>query len=147
MKKKNKNKCWHRIGLQYASTPSLFHWIIVSPYLMAQMVKNLPAMFPWVGNIPWRREWQPTPAFLPGEFHGQRSPGLQSMGSQGVRHDFYHTEDLTWCHTLYQCYPHPRYSIKHFIQKKKQRLRELKSLCPLPEHISTVSVWLQGPCS
>ena len=26
----------------------------------------------WVGNIPWRREWQPTPGFLPGEFHKQR---------------------------------------------------------------------------
>ena len=24
-------------------------------------------------KIPWRREWQPTPVFLPGEFHGQRS--------------------------------------------------------------------------
>ena len=28
---------------------------------------------PWVGKIPWRRKWQPTPEFLPGEFHGQRS--------------------------------------------------------------------------
>ena len=28
---------------------------------------------PWVGMIPWRREWQPTPVFLPGEFHGQRN--------------------------------------------------------------------------
>ena len=27
----------------------------------------------WVGKSPWRREWQPTPVFLPGEFHGQRS--------------------------------------------------------------------------
>ena len=26
-----------------------------------------------VGKIPWRREWQPTPVSLPGEFHGQRS--------------------------------------------------------------------------
>ena len=26
-----------------------------------------------MGKIPWRRTWQPTPAFLPGEFHGQRS--------------------------------------------------------------------------
>ena len=25
---------------------------------------------PWVGNIPWRREWLPTPVFWPGEFHG-----------------------------------------------------------------------------
>ena len=28
---------------------------------------------PWVGKISWRRQWQPTPAFLPGEFQGQRS--------------------------------------------------------------------------
>ena len=28
---------------------------------------------PWVGKIPWRRVWQPTPVFLPGESHGQRS--------------------------------------------------------------------------
>ena len=28
---------------------------------------------PWVGKIPWRRKWQPTAVFLPGESHGQRS--------------------------------------------------------------------------
>ena len=28
---------------------------------------------PWVGKMPWRREWQPTPVFLPEEFLGQRS--------------------------------------------------------------------------
>ena len=28
---------------------------------------------PWVGKIPWRRAWQPTPVFLPGESPGQRS--------------------------------------------------------------------------
>ena len=28
---------------------------------------------PWVGKIPWRRAWQPTPEFLPGESHGLRS--------------------------------------------------------------------------
>ena len=28
---------------------------------------------PWVGKIPWRRAWQPTPGFLPGDSHGQRS--------------------------------------------------------------------------
>ena len=27
---------------------------------------------PWMGKIPWRRQWQPTPVFLPGKFHGQR---------------------------------------------------------------------------
>ena len=41
--------------------------------LVAQMVKNLPAVWetprfdPWVRKIPWRRAWQPTPVFLPGE--------------------------------------------------------------------------------
>ena len=28
---------------------------------------------PWVGEIPWRRAWQPTPVFLPAESQGQRS--------------------------------------------------------------------------
>ena len=28
---------------------------------------------PWVRKIPWRRAWQPTPVFLPGESHGQRN--------------------------------------------------------------------------
>ena len=28
---------------------------------------------PWVGKVPWRRAWQPTPVFLPGESHGQRT--------------------------------------------------------------------------
>ena len=28
---------------------------------------------PWLGKIPWRRKWQPTPIFLPGESHGQWS--------------------------------------------------------------------------
>jgi len=30
---------------------------------------------PWLWKIPWKRVWQPTPVFLPGESHGQRSPG------------------------------------------------------------------------
>ena len=32
-----------------------------------------PGFDPWVGKSPWRREWQPTPAFLPGESHRLRS--------------------------------------------------------------------------
>ena len=46
------------------------------------MVKNPPANAGnardakfdlWVGKILWSRKWQPTPVFLPGETHGQRS--------------------------------------------------------------------------
>ena len=32
-----------------------------------------PGFSPWVGKIPWRREWLPAPVSLPGKFHGQRS--------------------------------------------------------------------------
>ena len=32
-----------------------------------------PGFDPWVKEDPWRRKWQPTPVFLPGKFHGQRS--------------------------------------------------------------------------
>ena len=44
---------------------------------------------PQVGEIPWRREWLPTPVFVPGESHGQRSLVGYSpcMGSQRVRHN------------------------------------------------------------
>ena len=49
---------------------------------VAPVGKNLPAnagdnkrfwFDPWVGKIPWRRALPPTPVFLPGESHGQRS--------------------------------------------------------------------------
>ena len=56
-------------------------------------VKNLVASArdrfdPWVRKIPWRREWQLTPVFLPGESPWTEEPcGLQSMGMQGVGHD------------------------------------------------------------
>ena len=42
-------------------------------------VKNPPAnagdtdSIPWVWKIPWKREWQPAPVFLPGKPHGERS--------------------------------------------------------------------------
>ena len=32
-----------------------------------------PYLDPWIGKIPWRRKWQPTPVLLPGKSHGQRS--------------------------------------------------------------------------
>ena len=61
--------------------------------LVAQIAKNPPAMIHlqcrrpgfnlWVGKIPWRRAWQPTPVFLPGESPWTAEPGrLQAMGLQ-----------------------------------------------------------------
>ena len=42
----------------------------------------------WVGKIPWKRKWQPTPVSLRRESDGTEEPGrLQSLGSQRVGHD------------------------------------------------------------
>ena len=57
--------------------------------LVAQTVKRIclqygrPRFDPWVRKILWRREWLPTPVFLPKEFHGQRS--LADYSSQHCR--------------------------------------------------------------
>ena len=58
---------------------------------MALEVKNPPAnagdlrcrFDPWVRKIPWRRPWQPTQVFLPGESNGQRS--LASYSPWGLK--------------------------------------------------------------
>ena len=49
-----------------------------------------PRFDPWVSKVPWRREWQPTLVFLPGEFHAQRSlvGYSQSTESQRAGHDW-----------------------------------------------------------
>ena len=56
---------------------------------------------PWVGKIPWRRKWQPTPVFLPRKFHGQRSLVGYSPWGHRVRHDWVcmHTHVCVRTHT------------------------------------------------
>ena len=52
---------------------SFLHWEdqVLEP--SSQIMQNQPGFDSWVKKTPWRREWQPTPVFLPGKFHGQRS--------------------------------------------------------------------------
>ena len=77
--------------------------VLIHPYPSlgfpgAQRVNNLPTkqemqetwvFDPWFGEIPCRRVWQPTPAFLPGESHGQRATvwwaGLVGYSPWGCR--------------------------------------------------------------
>ena len=72
------------------------------------MVKNLPAMQetwfdPWVRKILWRREWLPTPVFLPGESHEQRSlAGYHPWGHKELDR----TEQLSML-LLVCCYGNP----------------------------------------
>ena len=64
---------------------SLFQFsdlVLTTGSLVAQIVKNLPAVWEtWVRSLD-QQEWQPTPIFLPGKSHGQEPGKLQSMGSQ-----------------------------------------------------------------
>ena len=61
-------------------------YTIIWASLVAKTGKNPPAMQetrfdPWVRMMPWIREWLPTPVFLPGKSHGQKSlVGYSSWG-------------------------------------------------------------------
>ena len=78
---------------------------------VVQLVRNPPVtwanvgaagLIPGSGRLPWREKWQPTPIFLPGRFHGQRS--LTGYIVQGVAEsdmtqhnairNFYFTEEM-----------------------------------------------------
>ena len=96
---------WGRV-ISYAYSLFIFSSILLLLVVMiidglprwCQWVKNLPASAgskrrgfdPWVGKIPWRKAWQLTPVFLPGEPPWTKDPGgLQwSIGLQRVRHDW-----------------------------------------------------------
>ena len=53
-----------------------------------QLQCGRPGFDPCIGKIPWRREWQPTPVFLLGKSHGQRSlVGYNPWGRKRIGHD------------------------------------------------------------
>ena len=55
---------------------------------------------PWVGKIPLRREWQPSPVFSPGESQGQRSlAGYSPWGHQ-------ESDTMEGTHTAHTCHTH-----------------------------------------
>ena len=78
-------------------------------------VKNPPTMWEiWIRSLswedPWRRKWQPTPVFLPGEFHGYRSLVGPSPWCRRVRHNWV-TKHI---HTYRSCTYFLRFISKHF---------------------------------
>ena len=56
--------------------------MVKDPPVNAGDVRDMGSIPGW-GRFPWRRPWQPTPVFLPGESHGQRS--LEGYSPQGRR--------------------------------------------------------------
>ena len=61
-----------------------------------------PGFDPRVRKIPWRRKWQPTPVFLPGESHGQRSLAGSSPWGRRVG------QDCVTKHSASKCSQRPR---------------------------------------
>ena len=58
---------------------------------------------PGLGRFPWRKNWQPTPVFLPGESHGQRNlAGYSLWGRKRVRHNLMTKQQKT---TWIPCIP------------------------------------------
>ena len=73
--------------------------------LEAQKVKNLPAMQEarvqsLSEKIPWRRQCQPTPVFLTGEFNGQRNLVGYSLKSQTWLSNKHYLKQASGCHFL-----------------------------------------------
>ena len=83
----------------------------MSSYLLAQWIKNPPAMQetqiqfnPRVVMIPWRKKWQPSPEFLPEKSYGQRSLAGYSqrdhkepnVTEQISMHDILYNKSLFW---------------------------------------------------
>ena len=110
---------------------------------------------PWVGKIPWRRVWQPTPIFLPGESHRQRSlVGYSLWGcKESDRPEATEPEALSprvlgdWLH----CKPHPvMLSLTLSLNSQEfSTLRQVQELgnqlahafCQRNDHSSTLLAW------
>ena len=86
---------------RFTEASSVVQWIVSPQVSQVALVvkKNPPAnaghlnssrrcgFHPWVRKIPWRRAWQPTPVFSPGESHGQKRE-LQFKGLERVENDW-----------------------------------------------------------
>ena len=98
-------------------------------------VKNPPAMWEtWVGKFPWRRAWQLTPVFLPGESLWTEEPGgLQSIGLQRVQHD--------WVTTYSTAQELSRFSSGLLLWCFKVKLKVLVTQAPLSLEFSRQEYW------
>ena len=92
-----------------------------------------PRFDPWVRKILWRRQWQPTPVFLPGESHGQRIlAGYNPWG----RKESDTTERLT---LLLSCTSHPRTYLCYYW---KFIPFDHLLIPPAPSHKSDLFLWI-----
>ena len=85
--------CCNPWGCKESDTTERLNRTDIYIYVLSQWLTSkhihLPTQYfdPCGGKIPWKSKWQPTPIFLPGKSHGQRSLADQSTGSQRVGHN------------------------------------------------------------
>ena len=94
--------------------------------LVAQPVKRLSAMQgTWVGKIPWRRKWQPTPVFLPGKSHGLWSlVGYCPWGRK--------ESDMTeWLHFHFEEQGREEWAVEEGAGARSPRISPFSSPCPV----------------
>jgi len=100
---------------------------------------------PWVRKIPWRRKRPPTPVFLPGKFHGQRSlvsmvspwcckswTQLKQLSTYACVCVYTHTHTHTHTHTYICIYTHRRkkwQTTPVFLPEKSHGQRSLEGYC------------------
>ena len=124
---------WYTAGSNLKMIQPLWKTVwqfLASP--VAQRVKNhlqcrRPGFDSWVGKIPWRREWQHTSVFLPGESHRQRTLGGYSPWGCKESDTI---EQLTHARAYYMRWPlHSKWRkfIHTFIQGYFRSLRNILS--------------------
>ena len=72
---------------------------------------------PWLGKIPWRRKWEPTPVFLPEKSHGQRS--LAGCGPRGRKE----SDTTERAHTHTHTHTHTHVILNHLVHNTSVRIR------------------------
>ena len=94
---------------------------------------------PWMGKIPWRRAWQPTPVFLPGESHRQRSPvGYSAYGPiESNKTERLNTHTYTYIHTHTHTYT--RLQSEHL--KTSSPMFLMPVLMQLEQIFTVLSMW------
>ena len=99
-------------------------------------------LHPWVGKILWRRKWEPTPVFLPGASHGQRSlVGYSPWGRKEYDTTEQQLERAPWgpeLHLKEMKLSLPHYSVSHCphppLSQKQDRAWPEESLGLAPTH-------------
>ena len=106
----------YRYGYRYIQAPQV-GLVVKNPPAKQSRRHKKHGFDSWTGEIPWRRAWQPTPVFLPGESHGQRSlvgwvhrvtksqTQLKQLGMQPQRSKAIGLKSQSWCLTELELEP------------------------------------------